>query len=833
MTIINGKGMPGGADTILIASVAVDKVKYSFDILYSYIIPESLRGLATKGMRVLVPFGHTRAGSCGIIFDVSNSPFENKIKGIKEILAVLDKKPILDDKMLNLALWMKENYYCTVFEAVKTMLPSGMGIKTKINLELNMEALAQNSESLSFDELSFTKRLCKNWNKSGNPVFESRLWEEDSLAIKRLRELGIVCESSINSSGVGERSVKILSINDKCTLPYNKLTHKQSVVYDFIKNSGMVSFGEVIYFTGVSKALLGNMIKKEFIKVTEEREYRSPSGKVSASVDLTEIILTKEQEKVYTQILECYKKQEFCVSLLYGITGSGKTSVFIKLIDYITSQGKSAILMVPEISLTAQLSAAFKMRYGDGAAIFHSGLSQWERVDEWRRVRDSKARVIIGTRTAVFAPVNDLGIIIIDEEQEYTYKSGMCPRFHARDVAGRRCRQNKGLLLLASATPSIESYFSAESGIYSLHTIEKRYGNARLPKVEVVDMNNEIMEGNVTPFSRRLLSIIEDNTQNGRQSILLLNRRGFHTFVKCRGCGEVVVCPSCNISLNYHKDNNRLMCHYCGYSVEFIKECPKCRGMDLGYTGLGTQRAQEQLREILPGIRIVRVDADTTISKGSHERIFKSFSEGNYDVMIGTQMVSKGLNFPNVTLVGVLSADQALYSDDFRSYERAFDLMTQVVGRAGRGDNEGCAIIQTFTPENPIISMAAQQDYKSFYKSEIAIRKAMLYPPFSDICVIGFTSEHENTARNACLRVFEKFRCLASEKYKFLPLRIFRPMPASVNRVCGKYRYRIVAKSRNGKELKSMLSELVMYYERDLRLKDTNIFIDINPDIIP
>ena len=488
------------------------------------------------------------------------------------------------------------------------------------------------------------------------------------------------------------------------------------------------------------------------------------------------------------------------------------------------------LFMVPEIGLTPQTLSLFCKRYGSNVAVFHSALSVRERLEEWKRVKSGKAKIVIGTRSAVFAPLENVGLIIIDEEQEHTYKSEQSPRYSAIDVAKYRAAYNNSLLILASATPSVESYAAAQSGRYELCTLKNRYGNAVLPEVLTVDMRTEEKAAGSHAISKTLYDSLKQNLENGRQSILLINRRGFHTFAACNSCAEVICCPNCSISMTYHSANNRLMCHYCGYSVPFSSKCPECGEDAVRYSGFGTQKIEDELAALFPEARIVRMDTDSTAGKNSHEKLLDSFSKGEYDIMIGTQMVAKGLNFPNVTLVGVVSVDQQLYNDDFRSLERTFSLLTQVVGRAGRGEYEGVAVIQTLTPENEVIRLAAKQDYDEFFKTEIRLRKAMVYPPYCDLCVVGFTGGNESVvkaAANNALKLIVDYTKSEFEGEKIITL---GPMPARVAKISGKFRYRLIIKCRNSKRFRQMISKLLIEMGTDSRFSSVTTYADINPE---
>ena len=516
--------------------------------------------------------------------------------------------------------------------------------------------------------------------------------------------------------------------------------------------------------------------------------------------------------------------------MLYGITGSGKTSVFLALIDEVIKEGRQVIVMVPEISLTPQMMAIFKGRYGSDIAIFHSALSAGERRDEYKRVKDGVVKIVVGTRSAVFAPLDNIGLIVIDEEQEHTYKSESAPKYHTKDVARYRAGKHSALLLLSSATPSVESYAAAKRGKYSLEVLPERYGEAVLPDVSVIDMKAERQAGNKYNLSSELLERLEQNLKDKKQSILLINRRGYNTFVACDSCGGVVTCPSCSISLTYHSANNRLMCHYCGYSVPFTKVCPDCGKEDVRYAGYGTQRIEKEIEELLPEARVLRMDTDSTSSRYSFEKNIIDFGDGKYDIMLGTQMVAKGLNFENVTLVGVINADQQLNNDDFKSQERTFDLLTQVVGRSGRGKNKGTAVIQTLTPENNIIRLAQQQDYDGFYDNEIIIRKVMVYPPYCDMCTVCFVSENEVKALNASRDFLSELKRTTAEEYSDVKIIVLGPMPPRVSKINNKFRYRIIIKCKNNKRFRNMLSNLLISFGKNKKYSDVSFVADINPE---
>ncbi|MCL2486255.1 MAG: primosomal protein N', partial [Oscillospiraceae bacterium] len=622
---------------------------------------------------------------------------------------------------------------------------------------------------------------------------------------------------------------------------------KQADVAELLSGFESATVREVCAIVGVTRSVLDALTARGVTQYFDMETGRKPeilSGDASGGSygedasgepHQNKIELTAAQERAYNNLCKRYRSGESTVTLLYGVTGSGKTSVFMRLIDDVLADGKSVIVMVPEIALTPQAVGRFRGRYGDLIALLHSGLSLGQRLDEWKRIKSGAARVVVGTRSAVFAPAQNLGAVIIDEEHEYTYKSESSPRYHARDVAKFRCAWHNAPLILSSATPSLESYFLATAGKkYSLETLDMRYGGARLPTVNIVDLSAQnLSESIISPVLRESLSY---NLENGYQSILLHNRRGYNTFVACRACNHVLYCGNCSVSMTYHRnkskhfDGDRLVCHHCGETRPFALECPNCGREQLRYAGLGTQRAEDELAALFPKARILRMDADSVGGRTGHAALLSAFAAGEYDIMIGTQMVAKGLDFERVTLVGVLLADQTLCADDFRSYERAFALLTQVVGRSGRGTHPGVAVIQTLSPENPLFEMAASQDYVKFYRNEIGIRQAMLNPPFSDICMVGFVGEDDEAARAMSAEFLSLLKFRAEGEFSGLPMRVLGPSPAAIRRIMGKYRYRMLIKCRNTKRMRELITILLCEIGGKREYKKVTAFADMNLD---
>lgn len=804
-----------------VAGVAVEKTTYTFDKIFEYAVPASICSRAKKGARVVVPFGRGNRKRQGIIFEIHNKSHD----GLKSIISVLDDEPVLSEEMISTACFMKERYFCTYYDAVKTMLPAG--INYKITTLYGAKHSSDFDESVLDDE---QRRIYNYLVTKRKAVKSDKILDDFGLSnteiLDRMVSMGALYKSDEAFRRVSDAVMKMAAPTERAESASIKLTEKQGAVLDLLRMTGGTSVKEICYFTGVTSGVVDALFKKGLVYFYDEEVFRIDNR--SRDLNLEPVVLSDEQQVACNNLYNEYCDSQPHTSLLYGVTGSGKTSVFMKLIENVIDDDKGIIVMVPEISLTPQFVSLFSKRFGDKIAVFHSALSLGERLDEYKRVKKGLAKIVIGTRSAVFAPFQKIGLIIMDEEQEYSYKSESSPRYHAREVAKFRCAQNNALLVLSSATPSVETFYYAKSGRYSLNTLTSRYGSATLPDVVTADMNVELQNGNATGFSNILLENLNYNLENGKQSILLLNRRGYNTFVTCRMCGDAVVCPNCSISLTYHRANHRLMCHYCGYSVPYSDECPTCHSKTLRFGGAGTQKAEKDIAEIFPDARILRMDTDTASSKSSYEKMISAFANGEYDILIGTQMVAKGLDFPNVTLVGVLNTDHMLYADDYRSYERSFSLLTQVVGRSGRGTSKGMAVIQSYTPDNLIISMAANQDYNTFYNTEIKIREAMLYPPFADICLVGFVGEKQQLALRAANAFLQSFIALAKKEYPQMPLRILGPSPATVVKVSNKFRYKLIIKCKNNREFRRLLSTLLIDFGDNKEFSDVTAYADMN-----
>ncbi len=803
-----------------IAKIAVEKAAFSFDREFDYLIPPHLEQDVAAGKRVLVPFGRGNSRRQGIVTALGEA---GETAELKAILAVLDSEPVLSPQLLDVARFMQEHYFCTLYDAVKTMLPAG--INYKVTTVYGVPKTEE--EPPLFGE---RQRVYDYLRQKRRPVKLEKILDDfgltDSALLDEMAREGLLYKSDEAFRKINDAVMKMAALCPDTDLSELKLSSKQREVAELLELSGAASVKEIRYFTGVSASVIDALFKKGVIYFFDEEVFRT--GDLHADEAAPAITLSDEQQAACDNLYREYRDEKAHVSLLYGVTGSGKTSVFLKLIERVLDEGKGIIVMVPEISLTPQFVAQFSRRFGDKIAVFHSALSLGERLDEYKRVKKGLAQIVIGTRSAVFAPFENLGLVIMDEEQEYSYKSESAPRYHAREIAMYRAAQNNALLLLSSATPSVETFYYAQTGRYSLNTLTKRFGAAVLPEVVTADMNNEVQNGNMSGFSDVLLQNIEYNLEHGKQSILLLNRRGHHSFVTCSQCGEPVTCPNCSISLTYHSRNNRLMCHYCGHSVPFQNRCPSCGAQRLRLGGTGTQKAEQDIAAIFPNARVLRMDTDATSTKASYEKMISAFSNGDYDILIGTQMVAKGLDFPNVTLVGVLNTDQMLYADDYRSYERSFSLLTQVVGRSGRGESKGMAVIQTHTPDNLIIAMAAKQDYAAFYNTEINVRSAMLYPPFADICLVGFVGQNQALTLRAANEFLTGFTDLARREYASLPIRILGPSPALVVKVSNKYRYKLIIKCRNTRPFRQLLSSVLKSFGSNREFSKVTAYADMN-----
>ena len=800
-----------------VAKIVIEQTAYSFDKPYDYIIPTNLESNANCGCRVIVPFGNGNVTRQGIIVELYDT---EKAPNFKSVSSVLDAAPIVSDEMLLMAKWLHEQLFCTYFDAIKATLPAGISFKID---EVYLKGEKTFEEQFSVLDDYF----CDNPVTSKDALLENfDFIDEKTLAY--LLKSGQLIKKGNAVRKLNDTTIKFVkSIVSVEKISHYKLTAKQLEVFKFIVCHDSISVKDVLYHTGVSLSVI-NALKNKGLIDFFDKEVLNPFYNTKDKIIEDTVVLTDEQQSVFDGLKSLYLSENSEEALLYGVTGSGKTSVFLKMVDEAISVNKGVIIMVPEISLTPQTISIFGKRYGDKIAVFHSAMSQTQRMNEWKRVKNGDALIAIGTRSAVFAPVKNLSLIIMDEEQEHSYKSEKSPRFHARDLAKFRAKYNNCLLILASATPSIESYAFAKANKYKLFTLSKRYGNAVLPNVKIVDMKREIAEGNKCSLSNVLLNEIAVALDNSHQAIVLLNRRGYNTYVSCPSCGYVATCPNCSVTMTYHSANDRLMCHYCGHSESASKICPSCNNSKLRFVGMGTQKIEDELKIAFPSARILRLDADSTSNRGSMAEYMEKFSNGEYDIMLGTQMVAKGLNFPNVTVVGVLGSDSAMNSVDYRSFERSFSLLTQVLGRAGRGDFKGTAVLQTNEPSSKLIELAAKQDYDAFFNDEIMSRKMLVYPPYCDLVAIYVQSESQIDGMNTANEIFTNIKSLIESRFQNIKLIILGPSVSMVPKIKNRYRFMLLIKVKNNKNFRDMIRQAINI-KTD---KSTTITVDINPETI-
>ena len=817
-----------------VAKIALAAATYAIDRPYSSLIPEELAERIRPGMRVIVPFGAGNRRCDGMVLAISELSEE---RTLKPILALLDDEPVLGAEGIRLALWVREQYFCTVYEAVRAMLPAGLWFSLQdiwriaegVDRETAYEAAGRSGNAAALLDMLYANGGEAEIGRIRD-VFGTR---DPNPVLKMLADRGILTLETSASRGVGDKTEQVacLAVAPEEALaqvsPRRKRSPLRYSVVELLAGIGSASSREICYFTGASPATLRSLAKSGLITLERRevlRRVQPDCVEPAAPVELN-----AEQQLAFEGLETLIGSGKPAAALLYGVTGSGKTQVYLKLIRRVLDEGRTAMVLVPEIALTPQLLSIFTSHFGKEVAVLHSSLRAGERYDEWKRVRTGRARVVLGTRSAVFAPLENLGLIVLDEEQEHSYKSENVPRYHARDVAKYRCVQNNALLLLGSATPSVESMFMAKQGSYRLFTLNRRYNERAMPKVFITDMKRELRAGNASDLGALLQMELEDNLKRGEQSILFLNRRGASRMLSCGECGAVPSCPRCSVYLTYHSANRRLMCHYCGHSEPLPDACPECGGK-LAFIGTGTQKVQQELEELFPGVEVMRMDADTVSAANNHEKMFSRFVKEKIPILVGTQMVAKGLDFENVTLVGVIAADLSLYADDFRAGERTFSLITQSVGRAGRGHKSGRAVIQTWTPENEVITCAAAQDYDSFYEQEIAMRQMRGCPPFRDLFLLTASGTDEHSVLRACMRLRRALEtALAKPPYDKLDIHILGPAPASVAKVNNRYRYRVTVSGKNSKELRALLAHLVRSAQQDKENRGVSVFADVNP----
>ena len=803
----------------MLAQVAVAAAVYAIDKPYSYRVPPNLKVL--PGMRVSAPFGAGNRRTEGVVLEVS----EGETDGLKDIEAVLDETPVLSASFLRLAAFLRERYFCTYFDAAKAMLPAGLwfGATEELSLGKKPAAALPEKEALAGSILTI---IAERGGRISYPELKQLFPAEENLAktLQSLCKRQFLAADVTFSKKLRDKSEQIatLAVSQEEAQAYlqskGRRAPQQAAVLELLTQLGSASTKELCYFTGADMASIRRLFKAGMVTLSVRPVFETPLPDYVEPAPMP--VLNDAQEKAYEGLCAMASQEKPGAALLYGVTGSGKTAVYLHLIARALASGKTALYLVPEIALTPQLIERLMRHFGRDVAVLHSSLRVRERYDEWRRIREGKARVVIGTRSAVFAPLESPGVIIVDEEQEHSYKSEQTPRYHAREVALWLGLHHRALVVLGSATPSVESMYQADRGVYGLFRLADRYNGSDLPRVDVVDLKEELRRGNDTAISKPLQDALAEAMAAGHQSILFLNRRGAGQYVVCVDCGDVPQCPRCSVSLTYHAANHRLLCHYCGYSQPARAQCPVCGG-HRKVMGTGTQKVELELQALFPGTEILRMDADTVSAANSHEDILRRFREEKIPILVGTQMVTKGLDFPNVTLVGVVDADLSLYVNSFRAAETTFSLITQVVGRAGRGAYQGRAIIQTMTPRHAVLTLAAQQDYDRFYALEIELRRLHGLPPFRDLYTLTFVSQLESRALSGAAR-FRDLLAVQPERPEILG-----PSPAPVVKVNNAYRYRLEILG-SGKQLRQRLAACLKVFLRNKENRGVTAYLDIN-----
>lgn len=811
------------------AEVVVDRKASVLDRPFTYEIGYQFENILKEGMRVIVPFGNGNKAIKGFVIKIEDD-FTSNFK-LKEIIDILDDKPLVSKELIQLGLWIKEEYLSSYMDAFQPILPPG-DFK-EINTFVELFKTKANTINLNNVEKSIIEYLKDNHA----PMLLSKLKEDLNIKninpiLNKLEEDGIIGVNIEIKTTVNKKTEKWVKLNEKYNINealeiVGTRAKKQIEIANHLYINGESQCTRLIEGLNTSLSTIKALEKRNVIEIYDKEVERNA---VKRSIPYyKKHVLTKEQYNAFECILEEYdiKSNKF---LIHGVTGSGKTEIYLQLVEEMLKKGKDAIILVPEISLTPQTIDRFMGRFGEKVAVIHSKLSYGERFDQWRRIKTGKAKLVVGARSAIFAPFKNLGLIIIDEEHENTYKSSQNPKYDTIDVAEKRCDLEHAILVLGSATPLIETYYKAQRGEYKLLELKERANKQKLPEILLVDMREELSFGNKSIFSRALYNEIKGNLENNRQTILFLNRRGFSNFVSCRSCGYVVKCTNCDISMTYHKSIDKLRCHYCGATRDVPHVCPQCGSKYIKYFGVGTEQVEITTKKLFPNARIARMDGDTTSLKGSYENILEDMKAGEIDILIGTQMISKGLDFPNVTLVGIIAADTTLNLPDFRSPEKSFQLVTQVAGRAGRGDDLGKVVLQTYNPEHYSIEYAKLQDYNKFYKTEIMLREEFLYPPFVNIISILVYGEDRYNVQHvikSCYDIIKKESFFINDFNKHF----IGPNPAPLEKIKNNYRWQIIIKIENNHMecMKNIIKRVCILNEFNLKLDNVKFSIDVNP----
>lgn len=803
----------------MIAEVIVDVPAQQTDRPFDYKIPEKWAGIIREGMRVTVPFGPRKL--LGFVVRLKE---HTEVKGLKSISSLLDIEPALNNELLDVGHWLADETMCFKISAFQAMLPAAL--KAKYEKQIRLSPGKQTNDLPKQIQYLFSKAEAVSWIKIQNDELLSCIKAEIDNG-----NLEITVQVSDKTKIKKQKYIASLLTRNELLeqldhLNANASNQKKLVSY-LVEHPGEQLLAKVLEETNInSSSAIKPLVSKGIVQITEKEEYRNPYAEGQFTKDQC-LKLTDNQQAAINPIKLAIKEDRNENFLLYGVTGSGKTEIYLQSIKQIVDKGKEAIVLVPEISLTPMMVTRFKRRFGDLVAVLHSGLSHGEKYDEWRKIQRGEVKVVVGARSAVFAPFTNLGLIIIDEEHEGSYKQEETPRYHARDVALKRAAYHNCPVVLGSATPSLESFARAKKGVYTLLTLNSRVNDQALPAVSVVDMRDEMRGGNRSMFSGLLFEKLKDRVDKGEQTVLLLNKRGHSSFVMCRNCGLVVTCPNCDISMTYHRVQALMKCHYCGLEERVPEVCPDCGSDHIRFFGTGTQKVEEELGKLLPHARVIRMDVDTTRRKGAHEALLKKFEDGQADILLGTQMIAKGLDFPRVTLVGVLTADTMLHLPDFRSSERTFQLLTQVSGRAGRHELPGEVVIQTYTPEHYSIQLASEQDYDGFFMREMFLRKQNDYPPYYYIALL--TISHEDVMKT--VEAAEKITAFIKRQVGPETV-VFGPSASPMSRINNRYRYQCLIKYKREPNLSTILKKLNETYGRNATQSGLQLSIDVNPFIM-
>ncbi|SES66008.1 replication restart DNA helicase PriA [Natronincola peptidivorans] len=825
-------------EKVYIAQVIVNNNSLQTDKIFDYTIPESLLMTIQEGMRCMVPFGMGNKKLEAYIIKIKT---EEEVKyRLKEILYIIDEEPILSRNQIKMIGWLKNKYLCRYIEAIQCVLPAGIINKERKTISLLKEEWIEDIKENSTKQ----KDILQVLKALGGKATLEKLYNKLPISnmnniLKTLEKKGIIKIDYEIATRVKIQTQQYVQLNIEEEVIEDiivslKNASRQKEILLFLKEHKICPVKELIDVLKVTRGSLNALVNKGYLIIID-KEYKRDPFKNTTFESFPKLEPNLQQQRAIEKIVSYIQKEKSNTFLLHGVTGSGKTEIYLQLIEEILKKEKQGIILVPEIALTPQTIERFYGRFGEGIAVLHSNLSEGERFDEWRKIREGKVNIAIGARSAIFAPFRNLGMIIIDEEHENTYKSEISPKYHAIEVADFRRRQEGAVVILGSATPSIETYYKGEVGEITLLTLAERATVSALPEVEVVDMRQELDKGNKGILSHRLFSLIDKNLERKKQTILFLNRRGYATFISCRQCGYVIKCRHCDITMIYHKNMKNLQCHYCGEKKEEPKHCPSCSSTHINYFGTGTQKIQDLIGEHFPNAVIARMDMDSTSIKGSHKKILNSFKKQEIDILIGTQMISKGLDFPNVTLVGIISGDASLNLPDFRASEKTFQLVTQVAGRAGRGLEEGRVILQTYNPDHYSICAAAQHDYNRFYKEELELRKEFAYPPFVQLININFSGKKSEDVYTVAEKISNNIKYILKGKgYNNYEEIILGPNPAMIAKVKERYRFQILLKDYNVPY--SLLKAIVKYLLIDNRQKfipqAISISVDINPSYI-